>query len=183
MLVKVSDHLAKSGAQTAYRLSLCRQQLQVDTRPSMDSVKTFAEMLQARRRRCWWPPQPWGMGSNSMWNGAVNNATTVDVETKNVGDKHACRFWRTDQGCRRGDRCKFEHSRLNAKENRRFYCSGAGHSKKDCPRLISKKEPDTEDAKKLAKVTGKGKPSSPEKGSAETVVSSPEVPRDEKVAR
>ena len=46
VLVKVSDHPAKSGAQTAYRFSLCRQ-LQVDTRPSMDSVKTFAEMLQA----------------------------------------------------------------------------------------------------------------------------------------
>ena len=73
------------------------------------------------------------------------------------------------------------YSRLNAKENRCFHCSGAGHSKKDCPHLTFKKEPDTEDAKKPAKVTGKGKPSSPEKGSAETVVSSPEVPRGEKV--
>ena len=32
---------------SCYRLSVRRQQLQIDTRPNLDSIKTFAELLQA----------------------------------------------------------------------------------------------------------------------------------------
>jgi len=47
VLVKASDHLAKSGAQVAYRLATSRQQLLIDTRPTLDNLKIFAEFLQA----------------------------------------------------------------------------------------------------------------------------------------
>ena len=39
--------LAKSGAQVAYRLATSRQQLLIDTRPTLDNLKIFAEFLQA----------------------------------------------------------------------------------------------------------------------------------------
>ena len=45
----------------------------------------------------------------------------------------ACRYWGTNEGCKRGEKCKFAHAHLNPKENRCFGCSALGHSKKDCP--------------------------------------------------
>lgn len=47
VLTKTSDYIAKTGAQAAYRLAACRQQLNIDTRPTTDAIKTFAELLQA----------------------------------------------------------------------------------------------------------------------------------------
>lgn len=46
VLTKASDVIAKTSAQIAYRLSMCRQQLGMDTRPTVDSIKTFAEVMQ-----------------------------------------------------------------------------------------------------------------------------------------
>ena len=49
-----------------------------------------------------------------------------------------CRYWGTNDGCKRGDRCKFTHSPLAPKDNRCFGCSAEGHSKKDCPHVKKK---------------------------------------------
>ena len=59
VLVKASDHLAKSRAQVAYRLATSRQQLLVDTRPTLDNLKIFAEFLHFwRRKSCRWEREP-----------------------------------------------------------------------------------------------------------------------------
>ena len=143
VLTRASDAIAKSGAQVAYRLSVCRQQLQIDTRPNLDSIKTFAELLQAETEE-----QALGAGGIG---GAGNttvpfvkaaalgaSSTTATSATGNAQESKAagvefkgdCRFWLSDKGCRRGDRCKFKHGALSPKENRCFFCSGLNHTRR-----------------------------------------------------
>lgn len=47
VLGKFSDSLSKQGTQVGFRLASTRQQLHMDSRPSLDDVKTFAEYLLA----------------------------------------------------------------------------------------------------------------------------------------
>ena len=95
--------------------------------------------------------------SSTSW-----TSPSVGEQRKNVaGDKDTCRFWMTEKGCRRGDRCKFKHHRLSPKDNRCFHCSGLNHSRTACPFL--KKEGKGEEAVKVAKVKGGSNTNSPEK--------------------
>lgn len=59
--------------------------------------------------------------------GAINKGKN------DIGEK-VCRFWGTEEGCRRGQECKFKHDWTGLeKKGRCFGCSAQGHSKKDCP--------------------------------------------------
>ena len=178
VLVKASDHLAKSGAQVAYRLATSRQQLLVDTRPTLENVKIFAEHLQAEAEEMSMGVGTGGGKGLSLKAVAVQPTSGTSTMTSTgtaggelreggAGDKDACRFWMTEKGCRRGDRCKFKHCRLSPKENRCFNCSGLNHSKTSCPFL--KKEGKGEETVKVAKVKGgswSGSPEKPESGGA-----------------
>ena len=94
----------------------------------------------------------------------ATSATGNAQESKAAGveSKGDCRFWLSDKGCRRGDRCKFKHGLLSPKENRCFFCSGLNHTRRDCPYV--KKEFGKEENVKVAKMLGEdSQPSSPER--------------------
>ena len=143
VLGKVSDTLSKSGAQVGFRLASTRQQLQLDCRPSLEEVKVFAEFLLAEAEEMSLN-LPQSSHSNSG-KPAVKSLGITDAGSKppkdgpvptnaaNVTSKATCRFWLTDEGCRRGNKCKFVHSLLDPKDNRCFNCSGIGHGKRECP--------------------------------------------------
>ena len=175
VLTRASDAIAKSGAQAAHRLSVCRQQLQIDTRPNLDSIKTFAELLQAETEE-----QALGAGGiggagkttvpfvkaaalgASSTTATLATGNTQESKAAGVEFKGDCRFWLSDKGCRRGDRCKFKHGLLSPKENRCFFCSGLNHTRRDCPYV--KKEFGKEENVKVAKVQVEDSPpSSPER--------------------
>eukprot|EP00435_Cladocopium_sp_Y103_P052864 s148_g16.t1 len=78
----------------------------------------------------------------------------------------ACKFWGTENGCRKADQCRYVHSVLNPKDNRCFKCSALGHSKKDCP-VGRKKISKTKVEKDLASSSA-----SASKGGAETATNS-----------
>ena len=78
-------------------------------------------------------------------------------------DEKPCRFWGTDEGCRKGQDCRFKHDWGGLeKKGRRFGCSGTGHSKKDCPtgKPRSKESPEKQAVKsvkeKVTTVQAKG---------------------------
>ena len=157
----------------AYRLNMIRQQLSLDQRPNLSSVMTYAEHLQAEAEELTLvgvdetetekPPKAGGRPSMKMLDGSGTGpgrsgndsgkgsvrpdcptppgAGATSGGSSGVG---VCRFWGSDDGCKRGDRCKFSHSRLNPKDNRCFGCSALGHTKAECPVL-------NQPRKKLAK--------------------------------
>ena len=115
VLVKASDHLAKSGAQVAYRLATSRQQLLTDARPTLDNLKIFAEFLQAEAEElAMGSGTGVGQGKGPSLKAVATNPTSgtsftsmtspsVGEQRENVaGDKDTCRFWMTEKGCRRG---------------------------------------------------------------------------------
>ena len=54
-------------------------------------------------------------------------------------EEKVCRFWGTEDGCRKGQDCRFKHDWSGLeKKGRCFGCSGTGHSKKDCPTTKAK---------------------------------------------
>ena len=50
-LTKVADQLSKHGSQTAFRIASARQELGVDTKPVIESVKEYAEFFAGRGGR------------------------------------------------------------------------------------------------------------------------------------
>ena len=174
VLTKTSDYIAKTGAQAAYRLAVCRQQLNIDTRPTTDAIKTFAELLQAESEELAHGVNGAGTTKTAPAVKSMTLTSTTATTTTNGGGgpeakggagegRRDCRFWLSEKGCRRGDRCKFKHSLLNPKDNRCFHCSGLNHTRKDCPHIVKTKEVN-EESTKVAKVKGgDSKPSTPER--------------------
>lgn len=161
-LGKVSDTLSKTGAQVGFRLASTRQQLQLDCRPNLEEVKVFAEFLLAEAEE---------MAMNQV-TGTTNNPQSgkpavkamglpetpkprdgpVPSNAASVSSKANCRFWLTDEGCRRGNKCKFIHTILDPKDTRCFNCSGVGHGKRECPNAEKPKVAKTQQGK----ASGKG---------------------------
>ena len=160
VLGKASDMVSKSSGQVGFRLASARQQLQLDNRPNLKDVKLFAEFLLAEAEELVISgPQsgnPQGSGGNGniqkpsvKWLNTGEQANGLDRNGKepqreegrgilpgnaaNVTSKTPCRFWMSDEGCKKGEKCRYTHTVLDPKDNRCFSCSALGHGKKDCP--------------------------------------------------
>ena len=127
----------------------------VDVRPDLEYIKLYAEFLQAESEELALassaktptaspPPAP---NANAPANPVLKAFADQKYQDGKPGgfDKKKtssmpCRFWVTEEGCRRGSGCSFAHSWEGiTKTNRCFQCSGVGHAKKDCP--IKVKDP------------------------------------------
>ena len=144
----------------------------MDTRPSLENVKIFAEHLQAEAEELSRGVGAGGGKGPSLKAVAVQPisgfSTMISTGTSGgelreggADDKDPCKFWMSEKGRRRRDRCKFQHGRLNPKENRCFNCSGLSHSRTSCPFL--KKEGIGKETIKVAKIKGGNPGGSPEK--------------------
>ena len=157
VLGKMSDSMSKVGTQVAFRLSSTRQKLMMDGRPSLSDVKVFAEYLLAEAEDLSLNTTvSLGSGSgNVSGKPSVKMLSTPESTREPLGDgrdkglvpsnssqvtsKNACRYWLTEEGCKRGDKCKFVHTVLEPKDGRCFNCSGVGHGKRECPHQQKKK--------------------------------------------
>lgn len=99
-----------------------------------------------------------------------------------VVSKTPCRFWMTDEGCKKGDKCRYTHTVLDPKENRCFSCSALGHGKRDCPVLNRKKMAKTQ-TEKGQKGLGKGNKLDPERNPQSSGSGSVENPSGQKPVR
>lgn len=164
VMAKFADALGKvGGSQVVFRTASARQDLGLDQRPQLPSVKEFAEYLQADAEELSLTLGTTSTASKTTTSTQDSGPTTsttpaVKAMTQNSGksgsgdrDRAKCRFWGTSQGCNRGDRCNFSHSWDGIdKAGRCFGCSGEGHMKKGCPANSR-----GDDAKKSAKTKPK----------------------------
>ena len=160
---RASDVVGKTGAQVGFRLASARQQLQLDNRPSMPDVKLFAEYVLAEAEEL--VVSNGSSSSQGNQGGSKPAVKMVSVEgtppkdpgrelirengnegrvlqpgnVENVTSKTPCKFWLTDEGCKKGEKCRFTHTVLSPKDNRCFNCSGVGHGKRECPVGVRKK--------------------------------------------
>ena len=155
VLNKVGEVISKGNGQVGFRIALVRQELMVDVRPDLEYIKLYAEFLQAESEElalassaktptASLPPAPNANAATNPVLKAFADQKYQDGKPGGFNKRKAsgmpCRFWGTEEGCRRGGGCSFAHSWEGiSKTNRCFQCSGVGHAKKDCP--IKVKEP------------------------------------------
>ena len=192
VLGKFSDSLSKQGTQVGFRLASTRQQLQMDCRPTLADVKTFAEYLLAESEDLTVNVQV-NVGNGGPTKPSVKSLELPDQTGKdeskpqgpqpvNAGQttsKVPCRFWGTDEGCRKADKCKFVHSLLDPKDARCFLCSGlvmGRYGKKDCPQANWKRKVAKTQTEKGSRKGDEGKG----KGGSET---SDQNPKNETTGR
>lgn len=183
VLGRASDVVAKSGSQVGFRLATARQDLKMDHRPPLKDVKLFAEYVLAEAEEIGMGNPSSGISSDANSGGKgpqkpsvksiglgenpqrdvpregmdqKDQKGLVPVNSGSVSSKTPCRFWMSEDGCRKGDKCRYTHTVLDPKDNRCFLCSGLGHGKRECP-VGSKK--------KIAKTVSDKGPKGNDKGS------------------
>ena len=141
---RMSTPVVRASSQAAFRVSSTRAALGVDVTPTLASVLGFADSLLAEAETI-------AFGETGPCEEVMKTAPTVKVKAlataleekvdksstykgKNDNAEKVCRFWGSEEGCRRGQDCKFKHDWANIdKKGRCFGCSAQGHAKKDCP--------------------------------------------------
>ena len=195
VLGKFADALSKTGGgQVSFRISTARQELGVDHRPTMEAVQDLAEYLQAEAEELSLmqgvkaAAQHQAQPSASLGAGPGNPA----VKAMNYGSQGAdsgepdkakshrapCRFWKSDEGCKKGIECTYLHDATDMK-GRCYGCGSTMHVKRECP--VGKKSGDgtgkTEKVKKIQKPKP-DKSGKPEKTEHTTSSSSTTTTRD-----
>ena len=169
VLGRFSDSLTKLGSsQLGFRLSTMRQDLGIDHRPTTAAVMDMAEYLQAEAEELALlhptkttttavsNPQP-NPGAPAVKAMSYGNGGDQTQDRSKTG-RAPCRFWKTEEGCKKGAECTYLHDATDMK-GRCFGCGSTLHVKKECP--VSKKTGET--APKSEKVKKIQKPKS-EKG-------------------
>ena len=130
VLGKIMDSLAKlGGSQVAYRVSTVRQELLVDQRPEMNSIKDLSEYLQAELEELALviavPNGAANMTSSTTTNEKTPVVKAMQSGTQDEKPRSPCKFWGTQHGCKRGDTCGYGHSWEGLdRQHRCFHCSG-----------------------------------------------------------
>ncbi|CAK9080208.1 unnamed protein product, partial [Durusdinium trenchii] len=119
-LDKMSEQIVKASSQAAFRTSSTRAALGVDVTPTLESVLNFADMLTAEAESLAISElQPQQDIKSAPTTTKVKAMSTVLEERpekgagKSKGDgkqeERVCRFWGSEDGCRKGQECRFKH--------------------------------------------------------------------------
>ena len=145
LLVKVLDGMLRKpvtdSPEVGFRMNLLRYHLKVDFSPSEDSVlaihRAFLaefEQMGYQKRRPASDPTP-GPRMRAMEKDQLQLPASPSTAPK--GARKPCRFYLSDEGCRRGKACRFEHTMKDlSKAERRdrcYECGGKGHLATSCP--------------------------------------------------
>ena len=131
----------------SFRLNLLRYHMKVDVTPTLDNVKAIHkamlgefEQLGARRMKKFEP-----MATKLRAVDATTSPSTTTTGRHSAGnggrakgsDQRPCKFYLSDEGCRRGKSCRYEHSMKDiSKAERRercYECGAKGHMSSACP--------------------------------------------------
>ena len=145
------------GAQMAFRIANVRQELRVDYAATVEAVMELSEYVQAEVEEVSLTT-PMKLQPATTNAGAAGTQPTTSVKAMasafgavdsddRPSQKSACKFWKSDEGCKRGSSCTYAHDNVDMK-GRCFNCGGL-HMKKDCPNGPKGVKPD---AKKVSKV-------------------------------
>ena len=164
-LTRLVRKVAQGFPELSFRLQLVRSSLMVDAVPSHDSISKYSEHLMAELEQV-------NQQSRKREYGATAEAPKIKKfeevpKEKKEGEKERregdskergkCRFYLTDQGCRRGKGCSYSHE---VKDDRRrcWNCGAVDHMSPQCTRpkdskdavkpKVSRMEKEKEDGKK-----------------------------------
>eukprot|EP00439_Symbiodinium_sp_Y106_P078312 s1633_g17.t1 len=123
------------------RTTMMRNRLQLDSNPAEETTLDFHEHLQAEMELLSTTSStaprtaPRIKSVVTPQDSAASSGAAQGPKTKPEKKDKVCKwFAKSDDGCRRGADCQFQHDWGNtAKTGRCLLCSAMGHQKKDCP--------------------------------------------------
>ena len=155
ILLKALDGLVRRPLQEhqdiTFRMSLLRYHLKVDFAPTEDSIMAMqraylAEFEQMGYRKY----KPGGGHQHQQLQPRIKAAElppgTIPMPTPSPkAGSRPCKFFLSDDGCRRGKDCKYEHS-MNSmskaeKRERCYVCGAKGHMSSNCPTKTKDQKP------------------------------------------
>ena len=132
-----------------FRLSLIKNELQLQSRPTQESVIKYhshalAELQQAAPTRTRQTPtaassstqgDAWKLKAVTASGGTGETVSPGGSPSRKPGNKTPCKFFQTDSGCKRGSSCKYDHvfDSKEAKRSRCWECGATTHRRTDCP--------------------------------------------------
>jgi hypothetical protein len=136
-LDKIMSKLLQGNPQANFRLSAFRMGAQVDTKPTAATVKQLHQMLLAEVELA--------MGSQEAQGKGQGSPAVKTLKDNKAGSpaQPVCRFWKSDQGCRQGAQCKFQHPAHEDGKYHCYTCGATSHKKPDCPYNSPNKEDKT----------------------------------------
>ena len=130
---------------TSFRLALARNDLQLQSRPTQDTVLRYfdhalAELQQAAPARSKAQaasddPPRLRAADVQPGTGGTSQRTPPGSPSKTGAKQGSCKFFQSEQGCRRGNACKYTHefASKDEKKNRCWFCGSKQHRQSDCP--------------------------------------------------
>ena len=151
ILLKALDGLAKrplqENAEVTFRMQLLRYHLKVDITPTIEGILAIHRAYLAEFEQMAMRKGPKKGNSDGSSNSPTPKMKAIggkgDTQApprdpvpgggQGAGQQKPCRFFLTDEGCRRGKSCKFEHVMDKDKRERCWTCGSKQHTSKSCP--------------------------------------------------
>lgn len=147
-LDRMAEVLTKSSAQTTFRLSSTRAALLVDVSPNLKTVLNFSDALLAEAESAFLerthasispaaPVPPLGK-VKALIQSPEEKGEKSAGKTKTEGttkEEKVCKFWGSEDGCRRGGDCTFKHDCMGQHRQARPMLGllfSTKHTKKEC---------------------------------------------------
>ena len=160
VLLKGLDVLTRKvlveNAEIQFRLNMMRYTLEIDTKPSQKNVEDFHHALLSEFEQVAFRGRTKGNGSTQPTVRTLTAPTTTasapsttSSQEPGQGDSSPgkgrgapCKFFLTDQGCRRGGQCKYSHDvDRKQRQGRCWTCGSKQHMSKTCPTKDGKNGP------------------------------------------
>ena len=153
-LSKLTKKVMASNPELAFRVSLARSTLQVDSIPTHQTVAKIADHILAEMEQVAHqdrkskenttgdPAKLKEMKAYDMGGDGKGSGKGKGKEKGQKGDRQEglaaggdqkCKFYLTDQGCRKGKDCRWSHDQSDGRK-RCYTCGGVDHYAPECPR-------------------------------------------------
>ncbi|CAE7208082.1 RE1, partial [Symbiodinium necroappetens] len=131
-----TKQITEGNKDISFKLNMAKSELGLPHKPTLSSVLVYSDHIAAELQQV----IPFNKDQAPKLK-AVNTDTGSPVSTatspsgKGQGQKQPCKFWLTDEGCRRGASCKYGHV-FQSKEDKKARCWTCGattHRQSECP--------------------------------------------------
>ncbi|CAE7520995.1 RE1 [Symbiodinium sp. CCMP2456] len=129
-------NLTENNKDISFKLNMAKSELGLPYKPALSAVLTYADHVIAELQQV----IPFGNQIAKLKGANVDPRTpssSTSPTGKGQGQKQQppCKFWSTDEGCRRGANCKFTHA-FASKEDKKarcWTCGATNHRQAECP--------------------------------------------------
>ena len=127
--------LVDSNRDMAFKLNMAKQELQLPYRPTVSTVMTYADHVMAELQQIIPYNNKDAKLKGMQTNPSSPTSSTASPKGKGNGQPQPCKFWLSDDGCRRGSSCKYAHQFATKEEKkaRCWTCGTKNHRQSECP--------------------------------------------------